>query len=346
MDLHFETFAKKICEYCMTSFILPWVKRHGVIQSYRAQVVSMDTNAKTATVQRPFDNAVTLPYANGAENLTAGEQCIVLSLGSESNSVVFADGKMNLSFSGGGGGGDAPDPYTSNPLMDGVASPGSSAKYARGDHVHPTDTSRAAVSDIPTNTSDLTNDSGFITASDVPKEIWYGTCSTAAATQIKVVNTTSGNLTLTTGAMVRVLFTSSQTYNGTAQLNVDGTGAVDVYRTSTDATSRYYWAAGAVVDFVYDGNHWVMVGKGYATTTYYGITKLSSSVSSTSTSLAASASAVKSVNDKIEERVPTPPTTAGTYTLQCVVDSGGNPTYSWGNALTVTQNANNELVIG
>ena len=36
-------------------------------------------------------------------------------------------------------------PYTSNPAMDGTASAGSSANYSRGDHVHPTDTSRAAL---------------------------------------------------------------------------------------------------------------------------------------------------------------------------------------------------------
>lgn len=34
-------------------------------------------------------------------------------------------------------------PYTSNPEMDGTASAGSSTLYAKGDHVHPTDTSRA-----------------------------------------------------------------------------------------------------------------------------------------------------------------------------------------------------------
>lgn len=36
-------------------------------------------------------------------------------------------------------------PYTSTPAMDGTASAGSSANYSRGDHVHPTDTSRAAL---------------------------------------------------------------------------------------------------------------------------------------------------------------------------------------------------------
>lgn len=78
------------------------------------------------------------------------------------------------------------DPSDTNPSMDGTADPGSSSTYSRGDHVHPTDTSRAAAShshaisditnlqttlngkaddsDIPTKTSELTNDSGFLTS--------------------------------------------------------------------------------------------------------------------------------------------------------------------------------------
>ena len=38
-----------------------------------------------------------------------------------------------------------PSAYTSNPKMDGTASPGSSTAWAKGDHVHPHDTSRATV---------------------------------------------------------------------------------------------------------------------------------------------------------------------------------------------------------
>ncbi len=44
----------------------------------------------------------------------------------------------------GQGGGGGASPYTSNPEMDGIASPGNSNQYARGNHVHPTDTSRMA----------------------------------------------------------------------------------------------------------------------------------------------------------------------------------------------------------
>lgn len=36
-----------------------------------------------------------------------------------------------------------PSAYTSDPAMDGTASAGSSANYARGDHVHPSDTTKA-----------------------------------------------------------------------------------------------------------------------------------------------------------------------------------------------------------
>ena len=40
------------------------------------------------------------------------------------------------------------DPSNDPPVMDGVAAPGVSANYSRGDHVHPTDTSRASASDL------------------------------------------------------------------------------------------------------------------------------------------------------------------------------------------------------
>lgn len=46
---------------------------------------------------------------------------------------------------------------TSTPLMDGTAAVGTSTAFARGDHVHPSDTSKANVSDLPTfkNTNDV-----------------------------------------------------------------------------------------------------------------------------------------------------------------------------------------------
>ena len=44
---------------------------------------------------------------------------------------------------------NVPASSSANPLVNGVAAPGSSAAFSRGDHVHPTDTSRAAVAALP-----------------------------------------------------------------------------------------------------------------------------------------------------------------------------------------------------
>jgi len=53
--------------------------------------------------------------------------------------------------------GDIPAPSAATPAMDGTGAAGTSAAFARGDHVHPTDTSRMAASatgeDIPANSS-------------------------------------------------------------------------------------------------------------------------------------------------------------------------------------------------
>jgi len=43
-----------------------------------------------------------------------------------------------------------PAAYASNPAMDGTASPGSSGDYARGDHVHPSDTGKANQAQLAT----------------------------------------------------------------------------------------------------------------------------------------------------------------------------------------------------
>ena len=48
-------------------------------------------------------------------------------------------------------------PSSSIPEMDGIGSPGTEDNYARGDHRHPTDTSRAAQSDLTQEITDRGN---------------------------------------------------------------------------------------------------------------------------------------------------------------------------------------------
>lgn len=59
--------------------------------------------------------------------------------------------------SGWGGWYFVPTAYTSNPVMDGTASAGSSANLSRGDHRHPTDTSRAASSTVSSLSTTVSN---------------------------------------------------------------------------------------------------------------------------------------------------------------------------------------------
>lgn len=50
-----------------------------------------------------------------------------------------------------------PSAYTSNPAMNGTASPGSSTDWARGDHVHPKDSSKADFLAFSRHTTDYSN---------------------------------------------------------------------------------------------------------------------------------------------------------------------------------------------
>ncbi len=130
---------------------------------------------------------------------------------------------------------------------------------------------------------------------DYPFDKPYFGTSTAASTQVKVVS--CPGFELKTGSRIAVQFT----YGNSAsqpKLNVNGTG--DKFICSTDGMSVIadIWRDKETVDFVYDGSWWIAIGCLYATTAYYGLTKLSSSISSSSTTLAANSYAVKRAYDR------------------------------------------------
>ncbi len=99
----------------------------------------------------------------------------------------------------------------------------------------------------------------------------FGSCATAAATAAKTVTLDdSMSFTLAKGASVFVKF---QYANGVANptLNVNGTGAKNIYRYGTTApstTAKTSWQANSVVHLVYDGSAWQMVGWLNDDTTY------------------------------------------------------------------------------
>lgn len=57
---------------------------------------------------------------------------------------------------GEGTGGEGPEPFDGTPAMDGTATAGESRQFARGDHVHPVDSSRAAASDLAAKADKVT----------------------------------------------------------------------------------------------------------------------------------------------------------------------------------------------
>lgn len=89
----------------------------------------------------------------------------------------------------------------------------------------------------------------------------YATCPTAAATAAKVATIADGSSTfsLEKGARICVSFTYANTASA-ATLNVANTGAKAICWNGSALVSSQYWQAGAVVDFVYDGNGWSIVG--------------------------------------------------------------------------------------
>lgn len=99
----------------------------------------------------------TVHIFNGTYNFEMESRIVGLEydvLAEEYTSVTIGEQKTTLNEAiadiGGGttssGGGASVDPSTSLPLMDGTAAIGTEQTYARGDHVHPTDTSRVAKS--------------------------------------------------------------------------------------------------------------------------------------------------------------------------------------------------------
>ena len=117
--------------------------------------------------------------------------------------------------------------------------------------------------DNGTDTSKISADE-FINAA---RTAFYGTSSTAASTATKVV--TCPEFTLKTGAIIAVKFSYAQTSTSTISLNVNSTGAKQVYGIprATTSTTRLdgAWEANETKIFVYDGTYWRIVDQNIIT---------------------------------------------------------------------------------
>lgn len=142
--------------------------------------------------------------------------------------------------------------------------------------------------------------------------IWYATCTTGSGTAAKVATSATGDFSLATGSMVRILF-SDTNIQTEPTLSVDGSTAKRIKNLSNENTIvTNLWRAGEVVDLVYNGTDFVVSSGGLANGTYYGKTKLSNSTSSSSQTTAASSKAVKDTYDAIPSASSATPQDLGT----------------------------------
>lgn len=142
------------------------------------------------------------------------------------------------------------------PKAAGTAAVGSEeTAFARGDHVHPLQTTVSGNAGTATKwqSTRYVDGLGMDGSADRTR---YATCSTAAATAAKTVNVTG--FKLVTGACVCVRFTVTNTASSPT-LNINGTGAKAIrYRNA--AISSGYLAANRTYFFVYDGSNYQLVG--------------------------------------------------------------------------------------
>ena len=156
----------------------------------------------------------------------------------------------------------------------------------------------------------------------------YDTCYTASSTAEKTVTVTG--FVLETGARVTVKFSKSNTaanptlnvhngsaYTGAKAIMYRGTSSV------SDSSDYYRWQDGDIVDFVYDGTNWVMVG--WQTYTYHAESATSATSSTYATYLRYSTTNLLTASNTstVTSSATIRPSSNGGSSL-------GSPGYKWG----------------
>ena len=135
-----------------------------------------------------------------------------------------------------------------------------------------------------------------INSSSVPPRIYFGTCSTAAATNPKVCTvetfqtiTDGGVEKPRVGTVIAVKFSNTNSSTSTTpQLDVNGLGAARIYQSAAVlATSKSAWAgtANQIIYYMWDGTYWVVLSNsvGNSNTTYSEISTTEANSTSSST---------------------------------------------------------------
>lgn len=246
----------------ITSGTLP-ISRGGTGQTTAAGILSAINAAPVDHVHSATTDITsgTLPVARGGTGLGSATENGVLLGGGSSNFKVVASTPGALYATGNGG---IPT-FGTLPVAQGGTG-GATAANAR--------TNLDVYSKSEVN-SMIPSDSG--------SKIYFATCTECAALQNKVATvTSSSSFTLEVGAVVAVKFDANNTYSATADapitLNVNNTGAKNIYYANTNATTgtntTAFGRANYFNIYVYDGTNWVWISStADNNTTYSAITQ-------------------------------------------------------------------------
>lgn len=121
-----------------------------------------------------------------------------------------------------------------------------------------TGTPQAPTASASTNNTQIATTKFVHDVADTKTKIWYGTCSTAAATAEKAVTVEETGFSLVEGVLLIVKFSTANTASS-IKLNVNETGAKSVYAYGTTASSPRYGSHMPCL-FRYNGTSWDVVG--------------------------------------------------------------------------------------
>ena len=159
-----------------------------------------------------------------------------------------------------------PQPSDDAPNASGTASAGTSAKFSRSNHIHPSQTSVTGNAGTATKLQTIRSIFGinFDGSSAISN---YGICSTSAAIAAKTVTITG--FTLVTGAIIHVKFTYANTAS-TVTLNVNNTGAKSIYYKGADFKNTIGstgLTSNCIYELLYNGTQYEITGYLHPTST-------------------------------------------------------------------------------
>ena len=159
---------------------------------------------------------------------------------------------------------------TTTPKMDGTAAVGSETKWAKGDHVHPTDTSRAPLAspaftgtptaptaNYETNSTQIAT-TAYVDTARKSASIEYIVGTQTAATNVWTGNTVDSELYIGKTIAYKLPFagtSSAATLNLTLADGETTTGAKNVYLNNNTGVTTHF-PVNTVIVLVYDGTYW------------------------------------------------------------------------------------------